>query len=130
MNSKFYSASNGSLQALGGVSAQTGLDVGQGFKYSVARNGSTFYVFVNDKLVSKYNYSALADKMTVPGILTVAQSGSNFTAAGGMKISGIDYYGGVKAKAKIEVLTGEELNSDIEIDVGGTNWGEYDKPLD
>ena len=128
MKNKFYVESGGLTEVIGAC-ASSGLSVGQGFKYAVARNGNVFYAFVNDKLVGKYVDTALAEKMTIPAILTVAKSGGDFVAAGGVKFTQIDYYDGSEAQEKITNLLDGKLGSDIEIDVGDTNWGEYDEPL-
>ena len=128
MKNKFYVESGGLTEVIG-ASASSGLSVGQGFKYAVARNGNVFYAFVNDKLVGKYVDTALAEKMTIPAILTVAKSGGDFVAAGGVKFTQIDYYDGSEAQEKITNLLDGKLGSDIEIDVGDTDWGGYDEPL-
>ena len=128
MKNKFYVESGGLTEVIG-ASASSGLSAGQGFKYAVARKGNVFYAFVNDKLVGKYVDTALAEKMTIPAILTVAESGGDFVSAGGVKFTQIDYYDGIAAQEKITNLLEGKLGSDIEIDVGDTNWGEYDEPL-
>ena len=128
MKNKFYVESGG-LTEVFGASSSTGLSVGQGFKYAVARKGNVFYAFVNDKLVGKYVNTALAEKMTIPAILTVAKDGGDFVSAGGVKFMQIDYCDGNIAQEKITELLDGKLGSDIEIDVGDTNWGDYDEPL-
>lgn len=130
MKNKFFTDVGWVMSEINGAGSETGLTVGAGFKYAIARNRDDFYAFVNDKLVGRYINKELAYTPTVPGIFTVAISGGDFVSAGGVKISAIDYYSGPQAKEKIEALTGEKIDFDIEIDVGDMGWGEYDSPLD
>ena len=118
------------LQKIDGTAKATSLIAGQAFKYAIARYGTTFYTFINDELVYEYVDETMADRLTAPGIFTVAQSGSNLASVGGIKITAIDYYKSTTAKDKIADLTGKQFGSDIEIDVGDAGWGDYDTPLD
>lgn len=106
MKHKFYTDLNWSFKEVSGTSTETSLTVGQGFKYAVARNGNTFYAFINDVLVDEYVDLDMNGKNTVPGIFTVAKSGGDFVSEGGLKISNIDFYDGEQAAAQIAKLVG------------------------
>ena len=129
MKHKFYTDENYSFVEVANTSVATNLTVGQAFKYAIARYKTTFYAFINDELVAKYTNESMEKVLTAPGIFTVAEKNGDFVTSGGLKISNIDYFKGIAAKDKIVALTGQKFGSDIEIDVGGTNWGDYDTPL-
>lgn len=129
MSQKLYTDLDYSLQEVSGTKKSTDLSVGQGFKYAIARYGTTFYTFINDVLVEEYTNEAMANTLTAPGIFTIAKTDGDFVTSGGIKISNIDYFKSTTAKDKIAKLTGRQFGSDIEINVGGAGWGEYDTPL-
>ena len=132
MKHKVFTDRNWSLNVMAGTERETLLSAQTGFKYAIARKGNALYSFINDELIEVYEYAAIKDIPTKVGIFTVASSGGNFVENGGVKISEIDYCNGEKALAIIGRLTGSVENgenSDLEIDVGDSNWGDFDVPI-
>ena len=73
-------------------------------KYAVARNGSYFYVFVNDQYVNTVTYTYYRNRNTVPGIIGIALNDT--------VISDVQYYAGAAAQEKIETLLGADTGYD------------------
>ena len=128
MSHQTYKDADWKLQAINGTDTVTELVAGEGFKYAVARYGTTLYAFINDVLVSTYECSELNGVLTAPGIFTAATKNGDYYSTGGVKISSIDYYSGSKALLKISALTGEEIKTEVKVDVGGAGWGGFDTP--
>ena len=122
-----YKDEDWKLTAMDGTTAETTLVAGEGFKYAVARFGTTLYAFINDVLVGTYEVTALEGILTAPGIFTAATKEGDFVSGGGVKVSNIDYFYGSKAKDKISSLTGTTLSTDVKIDV--SEWGSIDAPV-
>ena len=126
MTHSLYKDQDWALSALDGTSAQTALVAGEGFKYAIARYGTTIYAFINDVLVAEYGVAELDGVLTAPGIFTAATKNGDFVSAGGVKVSNIDYFVGAKALSKISELKGSDVEGDIKIDV--SEWGDFDTP--
>ena len=129
MTHSIYKDQDWALTSLANTTTQTTLAAGEGFKYAVARYGTTIYAFINDVLVSKYQVSELEDLLTAPGIFTAGTKDGDFVSNGGVKISNIDYLIGTNAMTKISALLGSDVSGDIKVDVGV--WGnDYDTPAE
>ena len=127
MTHSLYKDQDWVLDSINGTTSQTTLVAGEGFKYAVARYGTTIYAFINDVLVTEYQVAELKDVLTAPGIFTAGTKNGDFVSGGGVKISNIDYLIETKAMSKISELIGKELSGDIKIDV--SEWGSIDTPI-
>ena len=128
MSHSIYKDEDWKLTAIDGTEKETTLAAGEGFKYAVARIGTTMYAFINDVLVEKYVCNELAGIKTAPGIFTAATKEGDFVKGGGVKISEMDYVSGVAALVRISSLTGEKIDTDVKVDIAGGGWGAFDTP--
>ena len=127
MTHSVYKNPDWKLAAIEGTGKETTLVDGVGFKYAVARYGTTLYAFIDDVLVEEYECSELEGILTAPGIFTAANNEDgkgDFWKKGGVKISNIAYIDGTKALAKIAKLT----DMDVNVDISNGGWGAYDEP--
>ena len=117
MTHSVYKDADWVLAEIDGTKTQTQLIKEEGFKYAVARKGTTLYAFINDELVYTYVCDELEKYLTAPGIFTAGtkfdkedsngnpyKEDGDFAKKGGVKISAIDYFDGDAASAKIDEL--------------------------
>ena len=128
MKHRIYKDADWSLKAIDQTETETTLAAGEGFKYAVARYGTTLYAFINDQLVAQYDCGELEGILTAPGIFTAATKDGDFVKNGGVKISQIDYMSGLTAMAKISKLTGEKISVEVKVDIANGGWGAFDTP--
>ena len=128
MKHRVYKDTDWTLSEIDGMETETTLSASEGFKYAVARYGTTLYAFINDKLVAQYECGELKGILTAPGIFTAATQEGDFVKKDGVKISQIDYFSGVKAMARISKLTGVKLSVEVKVDMENGDWGAFDTP--
>lgn len=78
------------------------------FTIQTARDGDTFYAFINGYYIGSVSYEYYRDKNTIPGIF-----GSNFKKddIAGVEATGIKFYDGEEARATIEKLLYDNENN-------------------